>query len=264
VAISDPAVIYVGTDDGKVSVTTDAGTSWGDITGSLPIRYVTRVTIDPDSANVCYVTLSGYLQDLTAAHIYKTNNYGQSWINIGGNLPNIPLNDVIVDPVYRPFLYVATDAGVVSSTNQGGLWNVLSTGLPEVPVHDLTLHSPTRKLVAFTHGRSAFTLDLTGLTGVRHAGNETPTSYRLEQNYPNPFNPSTFIRFTVPSGSSGQKTTLKVFDLRGREVATLVERFLNGGTYEATFDASTLATGTYLYVLASGNYHTERKMMVLK
>ncbi len=264
VAVSNPGVIYVGTDDGKVSVTTDGGTTWNDITGTLPIRCVSRVTIDPDSANVCYVTLSGYLQDLNNAHLYKTTNYGQSWINIGGNLPDIPLNDVIVDPVYRPFLYVATDAGVVYSTNQGAIWNVLSTGMPEVPVHDLTLHSPTRKLVAFTHGRSAFTIDLTGLTSVRLVDNVAPVSYKLEQNYPNPFNPSTVIRFTIPSVSAGHKTTLRVFDLRGSEIATLVDRFLKGGTYEATFDAPSLATGTYLYVLSAGDYRTERKMLLLK
>jgi photosystem II stability/assembly factor-like uncharacterized protein len=264
VAKSNANVIYVGTDDGKVSVTTNGGTNWIDITGTLPIRYVTRVTVDPDSANVMYVTLSGYLEDITTAHIYKTVNYGQTWAAIGGNLPNIPLNDVIVDPVYRPFLYVASDAGVMYSTNHGGTWNVLGTGLPLATVLDLTLHSPTRKLVAFTHGRSAFAIDLTGLTAVRLAGNGTPAAYKLEQNFPNPFNPTTVIRFGIPSNASGLKTTLKVFDLRGSEIATLVDGSLKEGTYEITFDARALATGTYMYSLDAGDFREVRKMVLVK
>lgn len=264
VAKSNSSVVYVGTDDGKVSVTTDGGTTWTDITGTLPIRYVTRVTVDPDSANVMYVTLSGYLEDLSDAHIYKTTNYGQSWTNIGANLPNIPLNDVIVDPVYRPNLYVATDAGVVYTTNMGASWNVLGTSLPEVPVHDLTLHSPTRKLYAFTHGRSAWTIDLTGLTSVQQASRTVPEKFTLEQNFPNPFNPSTVIRFAVPMTASGTKITLKIFDLRGSKVATLVDGSLKSGTHEITFDARELASGTYMYELSAGAFRQTRKMVLVK
>jgi hypothetical protein len=257
-------VVYVGTDDGKISVTTDGGTTWTDVTGVLPIRWVTRVTVDPDSANVAYVTLSGYLEDISTAHIYKTMNYGQSWTPIGGNLPNIPLNDVIVDPVFRPFLYVASDAGVLYSTNLGGTWNVLGTGLPLVTVHDLTLHSPSRRLFAFTHGRSAFEIDLTGLTTVRLAENTGPAAYALDQNYPNPFNPATVIRFSVPSSASVLRTTLKVFDMAGREVTTLVDARLEGGTYEATFDAREMASGTYFYSLTAGGSRLVRRMVLVK
>ena len=264
VARSNSNVIYVGTDDGKVSVTTDGGTTWNDVTGSLPIHWVTRVTVDPDSANVMYVTLSGYLEDLSDAHIYKTINYGQNWINVGGDLPNIPLNDVIVDPVYRPNLYVASDAGVLYSTNMGGNWNVLGTGIPEVPVHDLTLHSPTRKLIAFTHGRSVWEIDLTGLTSAQTTSREVPGWFTLEQNFPNPFNPSTVIRFSVPSVSSDAKTTLRVVDIGGKEVATLVNSYLKAGSYEVRFDAQTLASGTYFYALSAGGSQQVRKMTLVK
>ncbi len=264
VANSDSNVVYVGTDDGKVSVTTDRGTTWNDVTGSLPVHWVTRVTVDPDSANVAYVTLSGYLEDLSDAHIYKTTNYGQSWINIGGNLPNIPLNDVIVDPVYRPNLYVATDAGVVYSTNMGATWIVLGTGMPEAPVHDLTLHSPTRRLFAFSHGRSSWAVDLTGLTSVRLTSGTVAQGFTLEQNFPNPFNPTTVIKFVVPEAQSGTKTTLQIFDVRGSQVATLIEGVLKGGTYETTFDARRLASGVYLYTLSAGGSSQTRRMLLLK
>jgi photosystem II stability/assembly factor-like uncharacterized protein len=262
VAKSDSNVVYVGTDDGKVQVTTNGGTSWNDITGLLPTRWVTRVTVDPDSANVCYVTISGYLQYVHQAHIYKTTNFGQSWISIGGNLPDIPLNDVIVDAAARPRLYIASDAGVLYSTNRGVTWNVLGDGLPSVPVHDLTLHSPTRKLVAFTHGRSAWAVDVTTLTSAVNLGDNTlPAQIALHQNYPNPFNPSTKIRFELQRPSFA---SLKVFDLQGNEVATLVEEGLEPGTHVRTFDASHISSGTYFYQLQVGTTSVTKKLTVLK
>ena len=261
VAKSNANVVYAGADDGKVSVTTNGGTSWTDITGSLPTRWVTRVTVDPDSASVCYVTLSGYLEYQYQAHIYKTTNYGQTWTAIGGNLPNIPLNDVIVDAAARPRLYVASDAGVLYSTNNGTTWNVLGTGLPAAPVHDVTLHSPTRKLVAFTHGRSAWAVDVTTVTSVAEAKNSSPIGIQLSQNYPNPFNPSTKIQFAIQG--SGY-TMLTVFDVLGKEVATLVDGKTENGVYERTFDATNIPSGVYFYRLQVGNVSQTKKLTVVK
>ncbi|MEO8168193.1 MAG: T9SS type A sorting domain-containing protein, partial [bacterium] len=260
-ATTDSNVVYVGTDDGKVQVTTNGGTSWNDVTGSLPVRYVTRVTVDPDSANVCYLTISGYLEYVYQAHIYRTTNYGQTWTAIGGNLPNIPLNDVIVDAAARPRLYVASDAGVLYSTNYGTTWQVLGSGLPTVPVHDLTLHSPTRKLVAFTHGRSAWSLDVTTITGVGADAAGIPGSIELYQNYPNPFNPTTTISFNI---STEQFVSLKIFDVLGKEIASLVNEKLSAGTHSRVFAASTVPSGVYFYRLQAGSRSLVKKLTVLK
>ncbi|MEK7670854.1 MAG: T9SS type A sorting domain-containing protein, partial [Bacteroidota bacterium] len=261
VAKSNGNVVYAGADDGKVSVTTNGGTSWTDITGSLPTRWVTRVTVDPDSANVCYVTLSGYLEYQYQAHIYKTTNYGQTWTAIGGNLPNIPLNDVIVDAAARPRLYVASDAGVLYSTNNGTTWNVLGTGFPTAPVHDLTLHSPTRKLVVFTHGRSAWAVDVTTVTSVAEAKHSLPTSIQLYQNYPNPFNPSTKIQFAIQGSGYA---TLTVFDVLGKEIASLVNEKMGNGVYERTFDAANIPSGVYFYRLQVNNLTQTKKMILMR
>ncbi len=156
VSQTDSSVIYVGTDDGRVWVTTNGGGAWTDISSTLPLHWVTRVTVDPDSSRIAYVTLSGFIENDYAGHIYRTTNFGNTWTNIGTGLPNIPLNDVVVDPANRSTLFIATDLNVMRSTNLGASWSVLGTGLPEVPVHDLAFHTGDRKLVAFTHGRSAF------------------------------------------------------------------------------------------------------------
>ena len=91
--------------------------------------------------------------------------------------------------------------------------------------------------------------------------NPLPTSCRLEQNYPNPFNPATVIKFKVPSS---QVVTLKVYDLLGREVATLVNEEKSPGNYEVKFDGNNLASGMYIYRLQSGSTVLSKKMLLMK
>jgi len=86
-------------------------------------------------------------------------------------------------------------------------------------------------------------------------------NYTLSQNYPNPFNPSTEIRFNVPKAGF---TTLKVYDILGRTVATLVNENMNPGTFTVTLDGTNLASGTYIYTLTSGDARITKKMMLLK
>jgi hypothetical protein len=88
-----------------------------------------------------------------------------------------------------------------------------------------------------------------------------PTGYALSQNYPNPFNPSTQIRFTI--AQTGM-TSLKVYDVMGREMKTLVHQELNPGSYTVALDAKDLASGTYIYVLTSGNTRLTNKMVLVK
>jgi photosystem II stability/assembly factor-like uncharacterized protein len=161
VSRTDSSVIYVGTDDGRVWVTTDGGTNWNDIAATLPLRWVTSVTVDPFSPNIAYVTLSGFIQNDYGGHVYRTTNYGTTWTNIGTTLPDIPVNDIVVDSVNTSHLFIATDLNVMYSANLGVTWDILGTALPEVSVHDLAMHWGARTLAAFTHGRSVFTFDVT-------------------------------------------------------------------------------------------------------
>ena len=88
-----------------------------------------------------------------------------------------------------------------------------------------------------------------------------PTTFTLFQNYPNPFNPATVIKFKVPSS---QVVTLKVYDMLGREVSTLANDFYSAGEHEVTFNASGLASGTYIYCLQAGHQVLTRKMLLIK
>ncbi|MFZ4590839.1 MAG: T9SS type A sorting domain-containing protein, partial [Ignavibacteria bacterium] len=90
-----------------------------------------------------------------------------------------------------------------------------------------------------------------------------PNLYALYQNYPNPFNPVTKIKFDIPNIRQSV-VTLKIFDVMGREVQTLVNESLQPGTYETTFDGSNLTSGVYFYQLTSGNYKETKKLLLLK
>jgi len=97
--------------------------------------------------------------------------------------------------------------------------------------------------------------------GVEPVTTQVPTSYDLAQNYPNPFNPSTIIRYQLPTAG---RVTLKVYDMAGREVATLVNGQQQAGSYEARFDAAGLSSGVYFYQLRSGEFTRTNKMVLVK
>ena len=100
-----------------------------------------------------------------------------------------------------------------------------------------------------------------GTTDVKSIAELSPSTFKLEQNYPNPFNPSTAIQYTLTSRSF---TTLKVYDMVGREVATLVNGFKEAGSYEVTFDASRLPSGVYLYRITTDKFIETKKLVLLK
>ena len=97
--------------------------------------------------------------------------------------------------------------------------------------------------------------------GINETDPIRPESFELSQNYPNPFNPSTVIKYSVPKESP---VIIKVFDLRGREVAILVNEVKQPGTYEITFDAKKYASGVYFYQMISGEFVQIKKMSLLK
>ncbi len=96
---------------------------------------------------------------------------------------------------------------------------------------------------------------------VRSISTEIPNSYEMKQNFPNPFNPSTKIRFDLKREAF---TSIKVYDVLGREVAVIVNEQLHAGQYEADFDASPLSSGIYYYRISAGDYSEGKKMVLIK
>jgi outer membrane protein assembly factor BamB len=118
-----------------------------------------------------------------------------------------------------------------------------------------------------THLSSTFQNHIRNLIAVRDTVTSVETNenekmeYLLEQNYPNPFNSTTNIRYKI---SQSGRVTLKIYDLMGKEVATLLDRFQNSGSYDVIFQADNLASGIYFYTLSSGNFTAAKKLVLLK
>jgi len=140
--------------------------------------------------------------------------------------------------------------------------NATSSVIFNAGVANLSVNLPAFRSAVFVLADSPKTLILPPLVGVIDGQTQTlPAKVALEQNYPNPFNPVTIIRYAIPRQSN---VTLKVFDVLGREVATLVNQRQNPGVYSATWDASLAASGIYFYKLSTEHSTLVRKMVLLK
>jgi photosystem II stability/assembly factor-like uncharacterized protein len=207
VAPGAPQVVYTGATTGQIFVATNVSAgnfaNFNQVGGSvIPPRAVTAIAVDPadKAGSTAYVAYSGFsfvntsfgVNDPTG-HIFKTTNGGATWMDVScsvvspancatpvaTDLPNIPVNDVVVDPHLPGTIYAATDLGVFvgTCTPTSCSWSTLSTGLPRVAVLSLRLHEASRTLRAATHGRGAWDINLNNFsfTGP-HISSISPTS----------------------------------------------------------------------------------------
>jgi hypothetical protein len=161
-AATNPNEIVVGTDDGRVEITRDGGTTWTLLRSGQ--QWVTRVKVDPHDADQIWVTLSGYRSGTGDGHVLVTHNGGRTWNDVTGNLPNAPVNDIIIGP--DEFVFVATDVGVFRGTPTGQNWVRVGTGLPLAPITDIDLNPATGSLFAATFGRGIYQVPVGSLAGL--------------------------------------------------------------------------------------------------
>ncbi|HEX7358168.1 MAG TPA: T9SS type A sorting domain-containing protein, partial [Ignavibacteriaceae bacterium] len=260
-APSNSDVIYLGTDDAHVWVSSNNGTNWTDISNGLPERWVSRVVVDPANENIVYVAFNGLRWRDPQPHVFRSSNMGADWVDISSNLPDAPVNAFAVDNIYSNRLYLGNDVGMYVSFDTGQSWQVLGEGLPVLPVGDIKIHPTENFLVAGTYGRSMYKIDLNLVTNADDSLPQLINGFTLNQNYPNPFNPATTISW---QSSVAGNQTLKVYDITGKEIATLVDEYKPAGNHEINFDASSLSSGVYLYKLIAGKYSETKKMLLIK
>jgi photosystem II stability/assembly factor-like uncharacterized protein len=214
VAPNNSNTVYTGSNDAVVSVTTNAllgtGSTWTTIS-STATRAVTDIKVDATTSTTAYVTYGGFsgFTD-TVGHVFKTTNGGTSWTDISGNLPNIPVTSIAIDPDVANTLYVGTDIGAFYTSNGGTTWSTLGTGLPNSGVMALAFHHATRTLRAGTHGRSAWDLSLANTFALTvteaGTGTGTVTSSPAGINCPGTcsanFNSGTMVTLTQAAGAS--------------------------------------------------------------
>ena len=264
VAPSAPGTVYAGSDDGNVHVTTNDGGSWTEIDAGLPLRWVTRVAVDPQNASIAYVTFSGYKQDDFLPHVFRTTNFGGTWTDISSNLPEAPVNDLVVDPDNTSHLYIGTDVGVFATTDLGGSWQPLGTDLPVCVIADLELHDATRTLVAGTHGRSTFKISIEAPVDAPVSANSI-ASVHFAAPRPNPSRGPVTLSFSLPRVGQARLT---IHDVSGRIVRTLWNGE-TGGDQSVIWDrrdnsGETSSAGVYFARLEAQGSMTTRTITLLR
>ncbi|MCW5924278.1 MAG: glycosyl hydrolase [Saprospiraceae bacterium] len=157
-------LLYAGSDDGLLHLTRDGGETWTRISDNLPPKmWVSRVQASAHERARVYVSLNGYRWDDFAAYLYVSENYGQNWERIGLDLPAEPINVVREDPSNPDLLFVGTDHNLYLSLDRGKTFQTLSAELPKAPVHDLAIQPKAKHLIAGTHGRSLFKVDISNV-----------------------------------------------------------------------------------------------------
>ncbi|MBP9212439.1 MAG: T9SS type A sorting domain-containing protein, partial [Bacteroidetes bacterium] len=262
IAPTHPDTVYVTTapvsSRGKMFRTTNGGTTWTNITGTLPDRYLIDIAIHPKNSALLYVTASGF----GTSHLFRSTDAGGSWTDVGTGLPDVPTSAVAIDPFATEHLYVGNDLGVFLSTNGGGTWEPFMEGLAESAlIMDLSVSYPNKAIRAVTHGNGVFERPLyTKPLSVPNTAS-IAREFGLEQNYPNPFNPSTTIPYRIAVAG---RIRITVHDITGRVVATLVDEVKNAGSYSVQWNAERSASGTYLVRLFAGERTMSRSIQLIK
>ena len=175
----NPDELWAGTDDGNLWVTRDGGAKWENIIAKvgLPKRYWVA-TIEPSRhvAGRCYVCFDAHRSDDDEPYVYVTEDYGQTWKAIRGNLPTGSSRCLREDLFNPDVLYLGTEFAAWASIDRGLSWTKINNNLPTVAIHELALHPTAGDMVAATHGRSLWVLDVTPLRQLKPAMVKAPAT----------------------------------------------------------------------------------------
>jgi len=284
VAVSDSVVHVVWEAAGDFNPgiyhmrSTDEGANWGIVTrltNDTATSFFTSVGVSDSAVHVVWRderdgNTEIYYKRSTdggiswGADTRLTNNSADSWD------PSVSVSGQAVHVAWWDFRDGNNEIYYKRSTDGGASWgadirltnNSAGSARPSVSASSAKVHVVWYDYRDGSAPEIYYKRDTTGtVTGIENIGSEFPEGFRLEQNYPNPFNPSSAVTFQIPHSSH---VVLKVYDVLGREVATLVNEELKPGSYEVPFDASGLASGVYLYRLTAGYFSDVKKLLVLR
>jgi photosystem II stability/assembly factor-like uncharacterized protein len=250
----------------EIKISSDGGFNWTDVTNNVPgaPRYISSVVTHPSDANTMYIVRQGFS---AGNKVYKTTDLGVTWINISGDLPDLPCSDLFIDPYNKQpnntnHLYIGTDIGVYQSIDGGATWSFASEGIPFVPVTDFDYVriGNTGKLRVATFGRSAYETDfivpveLVSFTGRSESGKvvlewKTATEtnnlgFEIERKIINNHNNGAWIRiaFKEGVGTSTQPQNYNYIDdistISGSSLQYRLKQIDYDGTYEYSNEVS--------------------------
>ncbi len=226
-------VLY-GTESNEIYKSTDKGENWTRTKYNTPFEFPYRstprfVAVDHDSSNHIYA--GTYLTRTTwpvvgdwHSEFYKSTDSGENWIQKDDNLPEVSITCAVIDP-RNGHIYVGMNPGGIFKSQDGAdSWDLVVGVDEKINISNV------------------------------------PKQFLLFQNYPNPFNPSTIIHYSI---TSSEFVSLKIYDLLGREIRTLVNEYKRPGSYSVIFKANQLPSGVYFYRLNVENKYTASKKMLL-
>jgi len=235
----DQNKIWVGSDNGKVHLTSDGGRNWEPVSEELPNRWVTSVITDPFNRSGAYVTFSGYKFGENKGHIFHTLNDGSNWNDISGDLPDVPINDLDVNP-NSGALYIATDIGVFKSLDNGNSWSIIGLGLPNTVISDIDFHPPTNLLVAATFGRGMYRATLQDQV----TSTEEFDLKKLDLNIaPNPLGQSTRVSIRIEKKG---RYHIAIFNTNGKIETIIHDGDLIKGEIDWDINSSNWPRGIYI------------------
>jgi ligand-binding sensor domain-containing protein len=250
--------LFAGTDGSGVFLSSDNGLSWSQVNSGLTNPYVLSLAADTNVAGV-----ANLFAGTSGGGVFLSTDNGASWTPVNSGLTKTTVwsfaiyhNDVVGT---NPFAGTV-GGGVFVTANNGASWTQLGFGLTSVDIRAFAVSGST--LYAGTRGNGVWRRPLAEMiTSVSMPPRELPMEFSLSQNYPNPFNPRTSFEFRV---SSSEFVTIRVFDLLGTEVSTLVNDIRPAGLHKLSWDASGLPSGVYFYRLQAGHSSATKKMMLLR
>ncbi len=249
IAVNSFGHIFVGTGEG-IYRSTD-GLNWGEINNGLPNPVVVQCIMINSLQHVFIGTYSG---------VFRSTNIGNDWSEINNGISNTNIESLASNSGLN--IFAGTTDGIFQSTNNGDDWIEINNNLINPSVHSLAFSSDNHLYCGTSSGVFHTTMPI---TSIENNNTFAFSTFEIHQNYPNPFNPSTKISWQSPV--SGWQT-LKVYDVLGNEVATLVDEYKAAGSYEIEFNpASSIkhpASGIYFYQLQAGDYVETKKMIFLK
>ncbi|MFI5144056.1 MAG: YCF48-related protein [Ignavibacteria bacterium] len=243
---------------GVVLKTTDAGNGWIQQTPAF-------VNFEVMNQIQFFNELTGYgVSNTSNGRFFKTTNGGNNW-----DITSISPNGALMGEYFmnaNTGYACGWNGVIIYTTDAGSTWTTQSSGLSEI----LTSVYFTTSLTGYITTWYGHVLKTTngGLSFINKISSEVPSDFMLYQNYPNPFNPSTKIEFLLPLtkgvGGMDNNVLLSVFDITGKQVATLINESLTSGKYEVTFNANGLSSGIYFYKLTTGSFSETKRMILLK
>ncbi len=245
---------------------TDNGNNWTIVTNGLPNLSCGWFAINSEG-DIFLTQYGGPLPNGIKGSICRSIDNGDSWSVVYEDL--LEMGNIIIDQSGNIHAWsLWTDSVFIRSTNNGSTWTDISSGLQKKSFSSISslVYNQNNKLFVSCDGNIYRSVGAT--SGVKEYSEEMPTNFILGQNYPNPFNPSTTIRYSIPASlnpsQGGALVILKVYDLLGREMTTLVNKVQTAGVYEIEFDAGELSSGIYIYKLQSGGFVESKKMILLE